>query len=522
MSRVLHDLPASQAARDPRAVALWWQGEPLDYGRLHDRVQRLAGRLAATGATGDRIAVLAWNCPAYVELIYAASASGRILVPLNARLAPMELIGQLCATDAGLLFGDRDLIQPLLAHDGFPAGTDSIAFQGEYEAWLAEGPRHALPQVGGESAAWILFTSGTTGKPKGAVLTHQSLLAGLRSAALGRPVQADDRYFYPFPLFHVAAHNVLLQHQFGAAVVLSQRFDAAETLRACRTLGVTTLSLAPTMIAMLLDHPGFDPTDLARVRTIGYGASNMPPDLLRQLLAETDVGLCQSYGMTELSGSIAFLTPADHRLAAESRPELLQSVGKPLRTAQVRLVDESGRNCRTGERGEILVRAEQCMREYWQDSQATGAVIEDGWLHTGDIGRRDTENYLYIVDRKKDMVISGGENVASREVEAVLRRHPAVKDCAVIGMPDPTWGEVVTAVMVMAVAASDAELDKHCRSCLAGYKTPRRWVRVDSLPANAAGKIDKGLLRQTTALPQASRVTMETDHESRSSTISRT
>ena len=522
MSRVLHDLPARQAARDPRAVALWWQDEPMDYGRLHDRVQRLAERLAATGTVGDRVAVLAWNCPAYVELIYAASASGRILVPLNARLAPAELVGQLRATGAGLLFGDRDLLQPLRANDGFPAGTECIALHGEYEAWLGEGPRHPLPQVGGDSAAWILFTSGTTGKPKGAVLTHRSLLAGLRSAALGRPVQAGDRYLYPFPLFHVAAHNVLLQHQFGAAVVLCQRFDAAETLRTCRTLGITTLSLAPTMIAMLLDHPGFDPTDLARVRTIGYGASNIPADLLRLLLAETRVGLCQSYGMTELSGSIAFLTPADHRLAAESRPELLQSVGKPLRTAQVRLVDESGRDCRTGKSGEILVKAEQCRHEYWQDTPATRAVIEDGWLHTGDIGRRDREGYLYIVDRKKDMLISGGENVASREVEAVLRRHPAVKDCAVIGLPDPTWGEVVTAVMVMTVAASDSELDRHCRSCLAGYKTPRHWVRVDALPANAAGKIDKALLRQTTALPRASRVTMDADHESRSSTVSRT
>ena len=522
MHRVLHDLPAGQAARQPRAVALWWQDEPLDYGRLHERIQQLAGRLAAIGSPGDRVAVLAWNCPDYVALIYAASASGRILVPLNARLAPKELIGQLRSTDARLLFGDRELLQPVLVHDGFPAGIDCIAFQDEYETWLAQGSRHALPDVRGESAAWILFTSGTTGKPKGAVLTHRSLLAGVRSAALGRPVQADDRYFYPFPLFHVAAHNVLLQHQFGAAVVLARRFDAAETLRACRTLGITTLSLAPTMIAMLLEHPGFDPMDLEGVRTIGYGASNMPLDLLRQLLAETGIGLCQSYGMTELSGSIAFLTPTDHRLAAESRPELLQSVGKPLQTAQVRLVDASGRDCSTGQTGEILVKAGQCMREYWQDAPATQQVIDGGWLHTGDIGRFDRENYLYIVDRKKDMVISGGENVASREVEEVLRHHPAIKDCAVIGLPDPTWGEVVTAILVMGAEASDAELDRHCRSCLAGYKTPRYWIRVDALPANAAGKIDKGLLRQTIALPRASRVTMDDDDESDASQFSRT
>ncbi len=504
MSVRLHDLPASQAATRPGATALWWQDEPVDYAALNARIQRLAARLAATGNPGDRVAVLAWNCPQYVELIYAASASGRILVPLNARLAPPELLAQLDTVGAGLLFGDPDLLGPLQAHDDFPRDTTAVALPGDYEAWLAAGPTATLPDTGAEDAAWILFTSGTTGRPKGAVLTHRSLLAGLHSAALGRPVYPDDRYFYPFPLFHVAAHNLLLQHRFGAAVVLASRFDAGETLRACRTLGVTTLSLAPTMIGMLLDQPGFTPSDLAGVRTIGYGASNMPPDLLRALLTQTRVGLCQSYGMTELSGSISFLTPSDHRLAAGSRPELLQSVGRPLPTAQVRLADPSGGEVSAGDSGEILVKAPQCMRDYWRDPAATAATIADGWLHTGDIGRRDGEGYLYIVDRKKDMIISGGENVASREVENVLRLHPAVRECAVFGLPDPKWGEVVTAVIVTAAEVPDEALARHCRSHLAGYKTPRIWRRVNALPVNAAGKVDKVSLRRTTALPPRS------------------
>ncbi len=178
----------------------------------------------------------------------------------------------------------------------------------DYETWRANERSAELPATCGEDPVWILFTSGSTGRPKGAVLSHRSLLAGLRSAALARPVNADDKYYYPFPLFHVAAHNVLLQHQYGAAVVLARSFDAADTLRACRELQVTAMSLAPTMIAMLLDHPDFTPADLRSVRTIGYGASAMPQTLLQRLLAETDVGLCQSYGMTELSGSVAFLT----------------------------------------------------------------------------------------------------------------------------------------------------------------------------------------------------------------------
>ncbi|MEQ8802263.1 class I adenylate-forming enzyme family protein [Haliea sp.] len=492
----LHDLPAIQAQRQPDAVALWWQGAPTTYAQLYRRVAELAARLAAVGERGDRIGVLAWNGPRFIELIYACAASGRILVPLNARLAPAEWLYQLQAAGIGMLFADGDLLQSLRKHPEFPPGLATIDLQADHDRWLREGPVAPLPALHAQDPAWILFTSGSTGRPKGAVLSHRSFLAGLESAALARPVAAGDKYLYPFPLFHVAAHNVLLQHQHGAAVVLLRAFAAEETLRACRELGVTTLSLAPTMIAMLLDHPSFSPGDLASVRTIGYGASAMPETLLRRLLDETGVGLCQSYGMTELSGSAAFLTVEDHRLAAAGRPELLQSVGKPLATVELKVVDESGRECVAGDAGEILVRAPQCMQGYWQQPQVTAATLVEGWLHTGDIGRFDNEGYLYIVDRKKDMIISGGENVASREVEEVLRQHPAVRDCAVIGLSDSRWGEQVCALVVLTTEASDAELAAHCRSLLAGYKTPKTWRRVEALPLNAAGKVDKPALRE--------------------------
>jgi acyl-CoA synthetase (AMP-forming)/AMP-acid ligase II len=444
---------------------------------------------------GDRVAVLAWNCPEFIELIYAVPASGRVLVPLNARLAPAELVYQLQSAGVTTLFGDPALLQPLLRQQELASDMAVIDLGAGYQRWLESGPAAELPRTDAADPVWILYTSGSTGRPKGAVLTHGSFMAGLRSAALGRPVEPTDKYLYPFPLFHVAAHNVLLQHQYGAAVVLVSSFDAATTLAACRELQVTTMSLAPTMIAMLLDHPDFSPPDLQSVRTIGYGASAMPQTLLRRLLAETDVGLCQSYGMTELSGSAAFLTAADHRLAADTRPELLQSVGKPLPTVEIRLVDGDGRLCEAGERGEILVKGRQCMTGYWNRPEDTARAIVDGWLHTGDIGRFDAEGYLYIVDRKKDMIISGGENVASREVEEVLHRHPAVRDCAVIGLPDQKWGESICAVLQLDAEASDGELSEHCRRFLAPYKTPRRWIRVASLPLNAAGKIDKPALR---------------------------
>ncbi len=495
----LQQILAVQATRQPGSVALWWHGVATTYASLHQRVLTLAARLASTGARGERVAVLAWNCPEFVELIYAVPASGKILVPLNARLAPAELLYQLQSAGVTTLFGDPDLLGALLHLEIFPKDITVIDLRGGYEQWLASGPAAQLPETAENDPVWILYTSGSTGRPKGAVLTHTSFMAGLRSAALGRPVEPGDKYLYPFPLFHVAAHNVLLQHQYGAAVVLTRSFDAGETLRACRELQVTTLSLAPTMIAMLLDHPDFDPADLSTVRTIGYGASAIPQTLLQRLLAQTDVGLCQSYGMTELSGSAAFLTVTDHQMAANGRPELLESVGRPLPKVEITLINEAGQKCATGESGEILIKARQCMSEYWHQADASAKAIVGGWLHTGDIGRFDAQGYLYIVDRKKDMIISGGENIASKEVEEVLRQHPAVGDCAVIGQPHPQWGEVICAVVQLNADTSDLLLANHCRTLLAAYKTPKKWLRVDALPLNASGKIDKPALRQTMA-----------------------
>jgi acyl-CoA synthetase (AMP-forming)/AMP-acid ligase II len=495
----LHQLPAAQATRDPEAVALWWQGQAISYGTLQERVQRLAARLRAETQPGDRVGILAWNCPHFIELIYATSRAGLILVPLNARLAPAELNYQLHHAGVGLLFADPALLEAVRAHPDWPREIVPVPLDDQFVEWLAREASAEAPDGPGQDSAWIIYTSGTTGRPKGAVLTHASLLAGLRSAALGRPVREGDRYYYPFPLFHVAAHNVLLQHQHGAAVVLARSFDPGQTLRDCRALGITTLSLAPTMIAMLLDHPDFDSAALNSVRTIGYGASHMPADLTRRLLAVSDVGLCQSYGMTELSGSVAFLTPEDHRRGCAS-PELLRSVGRPLSTAEIRLDTSTGTQ---DDCGEILVRSAQCMPGYWNDPAASAAALEEGWLHTGDVGRFDDDGYLYVIDRKKDMIITGGENVASREVEEVLREHPSVDDCAVIGLPDPRWGEMVCAVVVLRGETPDDSLDAHCRQSLAGYKTPTRWERVTGLPLNAAGKVDKRSLREALASSDA-------------------
>lgn len=501
---LLHHIVQYQARHRPECPALWWEGRASSYAELQGIVLRIAERLAAEGNAGDRIAVLAWNSPTFLHLLYASSAAGRILVPLNARLAPEEITYQLRASGASTLFAEESLLHPVNAQPGLPKNLETICLDREFDSWLHGEKATMLPEVHADNPAWILYTSGSTGRPKGAVLNHRSLMAGLTSAAMARPVKTDDRYYYPFPLFHVSAHNVILQHLYGASVVLSRSFDAAETIKTCRNLQITTMSLAPTMIALLLDHQDFNPNDLNSVRTIGYGASAMPEDLLQRLLLETEVGLCQSYGMTELSGSIAFLTVIDHQQAAQDSPALLKSVGRPLPTAKVRLINEAGEE---DTEGEILVKAQQCMTGYWNDPEATNSAIIDGWLHTGDIGRLDATGYLYIIDRKKDMILSGGENIASREVEDVIRRHPAIKDCAVIGLHDPQWGERPCAIVSLTAETSADELITFCRASLAGFKVPRQWFCTDHLPLNAAGKADKPLLRHQCETPSGATLT---------------
>ncbi|MFT5483431.1 MAG: acyl-CoA synthetase (AMP-forming)/AMP-acid ligase II [Halieaceae bacterium] len=496
--RLLHDLLSEQARSEPDRPALHFDGSTLSYAQLHKLVVVLAECIAATGEPGDRIGVLAWNHPEYVAMLYAVPRAGRVLVPLNSRLAPAELAAQIQRAGIGLLFADGDLLRRLETGASLPDALRCIRFGTDFLGALPPTASTIMPEVLPEATAWLLYTSGTTGQPKGAMLSHRSILAGLVSAASGRPVDSQDVYLYPFPLFHVSAHNVLLQHKHGAAVLLVASFDADEVLTCCREQGVTTMSLAPTMVRMLIDNPGFKWSDLAAIRTIGYGASAMPSALLQRLCQGCTVGLSGGYGMTELSGSVAFLDVAGHRRAVSEAPGLLASVGKLVPGVEARLVTSDGEEVSSGGKGEILIRGAQLMLGYWGDAPGTAAVIVDGWLHTGDIGRFDAEGNLYIVDRLKDMVLSGGENVASREVEEVLLAHPGVSDVAVVGLPDAQWGEAVCALVVLKLTSQhpEDELIGHCRGLLAGYKTPKFIRFSSSLPVNASGKIDKPAVRE--------------------------
>jgi acyl-CoA synthetase (AMP-forming)/AMP-acid ligase II len=330
------------------------------------------------------------------------------------------------------------------------------------------------------------------------MLTHRSLAAGVTNSAIARPLAADDVYLFPFPLFHVAAYNVLHAHLRRRPVVLVPRFDAATVLELIGSEGVTCCSLAPTMVAMLLDHPGRTASSLAGLRQISYGAAAMPLDLLQRVLEELPhCGLAQGYGMTELSGNAVFLTPEDHRRAASDEPGLLAAAGRPGPLVGLQIVDDEDREVPAGEPGEILVRGDQVCAGYWEDPAATADSRRGPWLRTGDVGRV-IDGVLYVVDRKKDLIITGGENVASREVEDLVGQHPDVAQVAVVGVPDERWGETICAVVVPAPDRDGIDVDELVRwtdGRIAGFKRPRRVVVVDELPLNASGKVDKGLVR---------------------------
>ena len=297
----------------------------------------------------------------------------------------------------------------------------------------------------------------------------------------------DDTRLTPFPLCHVAGYNVLVFHRRARPVVLMRRFDPGRLAALVHEHRVTMLSLAPTMIAMLLEASDVHDRELTTIRALGYGASPIPAPVLRAAVARWDWDLSQGYGMTELSGNAVFLGPDEHRRAAAGDESMLRAAGRAAPGVEIRLAPGDD---------EILVRATQVFAGYWDEPTASAATVVDGWLHTGDVGRID-DGLLSVVDRVKDIIVSGGENVASREVEDVLHTHPAVGDVAVIGLPDPRWGERVCAVVVTRpdTSVDGDELIALCRSHLAGFKTPRVVHFVETLPRNAAGKVLKQQLR---------------------------
>jgi acyl-CoA synthetase (AMP-forming)/AMP-acid ligase II len=505
---VVHDRPAATldgvvrraAAATPNVHAVVASDATWTFGDLARRIDTFAAGVAAVTRPGATVAILAESSAAYVEVLYAVPAAGRRLLLLNFRHHPREWQATLDRAHAALVLGDGELLDRLAAHTAVTSRRHLVAFGTADHDAMHHAAAAVLGRAEPEAVAWIVPTSGTTGTPKLACLTHRSLLAAAEGCAIARPVEQDDVYLLAFPLCHVAAYNVVVQHLHARPLVLLRRFDPDAARDAIADHRVTTASLAPTMIAALLDATharGRGADQLASLRTINYGSSGIAEPLLRRAMEELECGFSQGYGMTELSGNCAYLSPDDHRRGVGDDPDLLRSAGRPTPLVGLRIVDDAGRDVTPGAVGEIAVRGEQVMAGYLDDHAATSDAIVDGWLRTGDLGRLDDRGYLFVVDRKKDVIVTGGENVASREVEAVLHDHPAVHDVAVVGIPDDYFGEAVAAAVVIRPGghATEDELVAHCRERLASYKRPRRVVFVADLPRNTVGKVDKGQVR---------------------------
>ncbi len=504
----LGDVVRVQAAQRPDTVAIVFQGRPTTYAALDRAASRVAAALIAAGVkTGDRVCILAKNSDRYIECMFGAGKAGAVLTPINWRLAPAEIAYILNDSRAAILFADADLLASLDAAE-CPHLTTRIVLTGEapgaigYAAWIGDSDA-ADPQVAlsPDDIALQMYTSGTTGRPKGAMLSHGNLrklcdLEGPPTPPWFRMHPADTS-LVAVPLFHIGGTEAAMRPLFsGGKVIIHREFDPAAVLRDIEAYGINALNLVATALQMVIEHPNAATTDFGSVRGVFYGASPIPLDLLRNGLRVLKCDFVQVYGMTEVTSTATTLSPADH--SPEGTPRM-RSAGQPLPGVELKIIDADGAALPPHQVGEIAIRSKSVMKGYWGMPEATEAAIDaDGWFRTGDAGYLDEDGYIYIHDRVKDMIVSGGENIYPAEVENAIFGHPQVQEVAVIGVPDPKWGEAVKAVIVARPGEiiDEAELLGWVRARIAAYKAPRSFDFPAALPRNASGKVLKTELRK--------------------------
>jgi acyl-CoA synthetase (AMP-forming)/AMP-acid ligase II len=492
--------------QDPDRPATIYRDRTRTMAESVDRIARLAGALAGLGVQrGDRVGILALNSDRHQEYFYAVPWIGAAINPVNIRWSPAEIAYSLVESDTRVLLVD-DAFAPMIPalREQFP-GLSTVIHCGDgdlpadaldYETLIAENTPIEDTRTGGDELLGVFYTGGTTGHPKGVMLSHNNVLvSAIGSLASGDFLSPGGRLLHSAPLFHLAGIAAWVAGcQVGSTHVIVPMFSPAEVMRAIADHQVTDAMLVPTMVQMLVDDPAIADCDMSSLLHLIYGASAISEAVLeRARKVFPSARFTQAYGMTELSPGATLLTPADH-----DNPALRRSAGRAAPNVEVRIVDPNDEEVARGEVGEIVVRGDNVMLGYWNRPDDTAAAVRDGWMHTGDGGRMDENGYVFIVDRIKDMIITGGENVYSAEVENALAGHPAVAACAVIGVPDPDWGERVHAVVVLLPGqqATAEDIRAHCKSLIAGYKAPRSVDFVDALPMSGAGKILKRDLRQ--------------------------
>jgi acyl-CoA synthetase (AMP-forming)/AMP-acid ligase II len=502
----IRDVLARAARLWPGELAVVSQDRTVTWHDLQDRARRLANAMSARGVgPGDRVGISQPNAVELVEVAFACALLGAVVVPISPRLVPAEV--RHIVTDSGVVLA-------------FAGEAEAPRFEGvrtvrtdepEYESLIAAASAEEPPQVeSADDAALQLYTSGTTGRPKGALLSHRALIQNGLTTLLSQGIGHGDVFLTATPLTHAAAATRIVTLAVdGLTHVILDRYRPSLLLEAIERHRVTMTLLVPTMLSDLLDDPALPGADRSSLRTIVYGAAPCPADLVARAVAELPCGLLQGYGLTEGSPQLVSMSPAEHRrfAASDEHRDRLGSIGRPVPGVRVRVVDTEGAPVPVGAPGELQVRSTKAMLGYWNIDG--GDTFVDGWLRTGDVVVEDAEGYLYLVDRAKDMLISGGVNVYPSEIERVLRAAPQVRDVAVVGVPHPRWGEVPVAFVVAAggeLSSADREaLEARCRAELAPYKRPSSLVTIDELPLNATGKVSKTMLRELAAAGEGPR-----------------
>jgi acyl-CoA synthetase (AMP-forming)/AMP-acid ligase II len=498
--RTVPDIIRHWSAVAPQRVALVEESRQMTYRELDDRSSQLARALLAAGAgPGSHIGYLGKNSASFFEVWLGATKAGSAIAPFNWRSSPAELVELINDAQPPVVFVSGELKERLTEVSGRTRSSFLIVC--DLDLWLAphpaDDPRVTLT---GAETALLTYTSGTTGRPKGVQLSHdafnRSFLCSALEPCLG--MDADDVLLMAMPNFHLTGSWVSLPALYhGARISILPFFEPTSTLRALAAERATVICLVPAAMQAIMDHRDAAAADFSALRRILYAGSPIGAETLRRALGLFGCGFVQFYGATEM-WILSLLRPEQHDLAL---PEHLSSCGTPVHFVEMRVVDTSFKDVPDGVVGEFLVRSPVMFSGYWNQPSATAAARHDGWYRTGDLGRRDADGYYYIVDRVKDMIITGGENVYSVEVERALSSHPEVLAVAVVGAPDAQWGEAVTAFAVLAPGSVLAETDlkAHCRGLIAGYKVPKKVYLEPSLPQTASGKIQKAELRRRLA-----------------------
>ncbi|NND67338.1 MAG: long-chain fatty acid--CoA ligase [Halioglobus sp.] len=497
-----------RAARlNPQGLCTRFEGREYTWSQVREQIARLAAALGSFGlAAGDRIGILSLNSDRYYQAVFAIPWAGCAMVPLNTRWALPE--NSYAVTDSGvrvLLFDDAftEQAQQLLQD---VKSLERAVYMGEGECpdWaisfaqlVADFEPVAIPELDSNDMAGIFYTGGTTGFPKGVAQSHRAIWASAVGALPLMEMKRSTVYLHAAPMFHMADFAGSMGATMSCAThIILRAFEPGLVLDTFGKDGITHALLVPAMIKMMLNHPEVDAADVASLECIAYGASPMPAATLETIMQKwPNVGLVQAYGQTELAPIATMLAKADHQAGSEK----LKSAGQPTAVSELRIVNDEGADCAIGDSGEIVVRGPHAMIGYWNKPEETEKALQDGWVFTGDAGYLDSEGYLFIVDRVKDMVVTGGENVFTTEVENALISHDAVQDVAVIGIPHEEWGEAVHAIVILhpGQSASEDELVAHCRERIAGYKLPKGITfREEPLPLSGAGKVLKTELRE--------------------------